>query len=146
MLIDCHEILLEHVVKCQEYKEQIQKAVLAHEEVPDDVVIEVLKKKIAEIEKHSSAKTWLIVGFPKTKAQALSMGELGIIPDRIISNPISPTDVHAKEAFQEYLMHSTSRCGKPTDQYEAKMLVERKGVYSTYLEQYALGLKGVKSY
>lgn len=36
--------------------------------VDDDVVIEIVKRKIAELEKHSSAKNWAIVGFPKTKA------------------------------------------------------------------------------
>lgn len=145
VLIDCNELLLEHVVKCQEYKEHIQRAILDHEQVPDDVVIDVVKKRIQELEKHSSAKTWLIVGFPRTKAQALSLGELGIIPDKIISSTISADDVHAKETFQDYLMNNLTKCGKPTDSYEAKVLVERKGVYANFLEEYALGLKGVKS-
>ena len=74
------------------------------------------------------------------------MGELGIIPDKIISNTIYPDDVLAKQKFQEYLMNNLSRCGRPTDQYEAKVLVERKGVYSNYLQEYALGLKGIKEY
>ena len=68
------------------------------------------------------------------------MGELGIIPDKIISSAISPDDVRAKETFQDYLINNLSKCGKPTDSYEAKVLVERKGVYSNYLQEYALDL------
>lgn len=51
--------------------------------VPDDVVISVVKKKIAACEKE--CRHWIIEGFPRTRVQALSMEQLGIIPDKMIA-------------------------------------------------------------
>jgi adenylate kinase len=53
-----------------------------HQYVPDRLVIETLKKKVDEFEKHN--KDYIIEGFPRTKVQALALNELGIIPDKII--------------------------------------------------------------
>ena len=50
--------------------------------VHDDVVIDVLKKRVAECEKEN--KDYLIEGFPRTKVQALALGTMGIIPDKVI--------------------------------------------------------------
>lgn len=50
--------------------------------MPDDIVMEVLKKRIAECEKEN--KDFIVEGFPRTKVQALQLNELGIIPDKII--------------------------------------------------------------
>lgn len=96
--IDMRDLLAAEQMKGLEYKDQVLQAMQegrfgkfqifsSHVQisfiVDDDVVIEILKRKIAELEKHSSAKNWVLVGFPKTKSQALSLGEMGFIPDKI---------------------------------------------------------------
>lgn len=48
----------------------------------DQIVIEIVKKKVLELEKDQ--KNWVIEGFPKTKVQALSLQKMGVIPDRIL--------------------------------------------------------------
>ena len=50
--------------------------------VPDDIVIEIIKKKIITCEKE--CRHWIVEGFPRTKVQALSLEHLGVIPDKII--------------------------------------------------------------
>jgi adenylate kinase family enzyme len=51
--------------------------------VPDDIVIDLVKKKITACEKEN--RNWIIEGFPRNKVQALSLEKLGVIPDKIIS-------------------------------------------------------------
>ena len=50
--------------------------------VDDEVVYELVRKKIADFEKEN--KNWIIEGFPRTKNQALMVGKLGIIPDKMV--------------------------------------------------------------
>lgn len=53
--------------------------------VPDDLVIDVVKKKITATEKECrQGGHWIIEGFPRTKVQALAMEQIGIIPDKMI--------------------------------------------------------------
>ena len=56
--------------------------------VDDQVVIDVVKKKIGDYEKEN--KNWILEGFPRTKVQALSFEKLGIIPDKIIQIKCNP--------------------------------------------------------
>ena len=45
-------------------------------------MIEIVKKHVLECEE--KGKSWVVQGFPRTKAQALSLQKLGIIPDKFI--------------------------------------------------------------
>lgn len=62
------DLLAAEQMKGLEYKDQVLAAMKEGRFVDDDVVIEILKRKIAELEKHSSAKNWALIGFPKTKS------------------------------------------------------------------------------
>ena len=62
--------------------------------VDDDVVFEIVKKKIADYEKEG--KDWIIEGFPRTKNQALMVGKLGIIPDKMILLKTTQDKITAK--------------------------------------------------
>ena len=50
--------------------------------VDDEVVFELVKKKIGDFEKEN--KNWVIEGFPRNKNQALMVGKMGIIPDKMV--------------------------------------------------------------
>lgn len=48
----------------------------------DDIVIDLVKKEIADCERKN--RSFIVSGFPRTKYQALSMQKLGIIPDKFV--------------------------------------------------------------
>jgi adenylate kinase len=50
--------------------------------VPDDIVIDLVKKQINTFEKEK--KAFILEGFPKTRSQGLSLQKEGIIPDTFL--------------------------------------------------------------
>lgn len=66
--IDVRDLLSAEHMKGLEYKDQVLAALKEGRFVDDDIVIEILKRKFAELEKHSAAKNWALIGFPKTKS------------------------------------------------------------------------------
>jgi len=81
-VIETGTLLKKEVQKQTDNGIKIKKAFDEKKYVEDEVVIQVVKKKIADLEKEN--KNWVIEGFPRTKVQALSLETLGIIPDKII--------------------------------------------------------------
>ena len=81
-VIETGTLLKLEVQKKTDLGTKIQAAFDQNSFVADEIVIEVLKKKIAECEKEN--KDFIVEGFPRTKVQALQLNELGIIPDKII--------------------------------------------------------------
>jgi adenylate kinase family enzyme len=49
--------------------------------VADEIVIDLIKKKIAELDQQQ--KNAVIEGFPRTKVQAMALQKIGVIPDQI---------------------------------------------------------------
>lgn len=86
-VIETGALLKLEVQKKTDLGAKIQEAFDKHEYVPDQVVCDVLKKRVNECEKEN--KDFIIEGFPRTKVQALQLNELGIIPDKIILLPAS---------------------------------------------------------
>uniref|UniRef100_A0A7S4JYH1 Adenylate kinase active site lid domain-containing protein n=2 Tax=Odontella aurita TaxID=265563 RepID=A0A7S4JYH1_9STRA len=72
--------------------------------VPDDVIIHVLKERIMQPD--CEERGYLLDGFPRTRAQALALIEMGIVPDtfifidvpdeilieRVVGRRLDPTD------------------------------------------------------
>jgi len=50
--------------------------------VPDDIVTDLVKKHIENLEKEN--KSFVLEGFPKTRVQGLALQRAGIIPDSFI--------------------------------------------------------------
>lgn len=50
--------------------------------VPDDIVIELVKKHLETLEKEK--KSYILEGFPKTRVQGLALQRAGIIPDTFL--------------------------------------------------------------
>lgn len=50
--------------------------------VDDGIVIDLVSKQIKGFE--AKGQSWIIQGFPRTKAQALALQKMGIIPDKFI--------------------------------------------------------------
>lgn len=68
--------------------------------VPDEVVIELVKKRIIACEKE--CRHWIIEGFPRTKIQALSLAHLGVIPDKMIA--IKCAEQKTKQRIKQNLL------------------------------------------
>lgn len=82
-----HPIQVGYLMKEEETKKtnlgsKINEAKKAYHYVDDEVVIEIVAKHVHECE--SKGKSWIVQGFPRTKAQALALQKLGIIPDKFI--------------------------------------------------------------
>ena len=67
----------------------------------DDVVIDIVRKAIADCEKDN--KSFVITGFPRTQKQALSLQSMGIVPDKIIvmHDQKKPLTLQSKKNLQE---------------------------------------------
>jgi adenylate kinase family enzyme len=97
--------------------------------VDDDVVIELVKRKIAEIE--SNGKSWIMSGFPRTKVQALSLQRMKIIPDRIMHCDYSRADcikLRLQALGQDSNEEEVAIVNQKYDEYETK----QKGVTETF--------------
>lgn len=57
--------------------------------VDDQIVIDIVSKHIKQYE--SKGQSWIVQGFPRTKAQALALQKMGIIPDKFILLKCKPT-------------------------------------------------------
>lgn len=63
--IQTGDCLRKEAAKSTPQGEKIKKCLMNFQYVDDDLVIEVVKKKIAECEKNK--KSWIIEGFPRTR-------------------------------------------------------------------------------
>lgn len=84
--------------------------------VDDAVVLELVKSQVDSFEK--DGVSWIVEGFPRTKAQALALQKKGIIPDRFIMLEAS------KEAqinkIRANLLQQSHRPGAETDAIAVK--------------------------
>ena len=70
--------------KAEKIKEAIAKHQLGksttHQIVPDEIIIELINTQVDELEKNSI--NYIVVGYPRTRVQAMAMQRAGIVPDR----------------------------------------------------------------
>jgi Adenylate kinase and related kinases len=73
------DLLNKEVSKKTEVGKKIEECQQQLKYVPDDIVIDLVKKYLSTLEKEK--KSCIIEGFPKTKVQGLNLQRAGIIPD-----------------------------------------------------------------
>ena len=66
----------------------------------DDIVIKLVKGAIDRAEE--AGQSWLLMGFPRTKVQALSLQRLKVIPDKFIHLNIRAEQSIAKIKSRAY--------------------------------------------
>ena len=86
--ISVGDLLKKEVSKKTEYAAVIQEAFRLYRYVPDAIVIELVKRQIAQYQTDGS-QSWILEGFPRTQVQALSLQQLGVVPDKIIMMNVS---------------------------------------------------------
>lgn len=97
---------------------------------PDDITARLVKNHILKCE--NEYKNWVLEGFPKTKAQALAIQKIGIIPDKFILLNVD-RDESIEKIKKAMIDDGTSLVGDG---------LERAA--ETTLSEYNLHIKGVK--
>ena len=80
--ISVGDLLNKEVSKKSDYGKRIQESRKFLRYIDDEIVIDLVKRQVATLEKEG--KSWIIEGFPRTKVQALSLQKIGVIPDKFI--------------------------------------------------------------
>ena len=80
--ISIGDLLKKEVSKKSDLGKTIFESLRQNKYVDDHVVLELVKSQVDSYEKDHHS--WIIEGFPRTKAQALALQKHGIIPDRFI--------------------------------------------------------------
>lgn len=81
------ELLHREIIKKSEYGKQILESMKTYSYVKDEIVINVVKNRIDELEKEQTS--WIMEGFPRTRLQALALQEMRILPDKFIMLDVS---------------------------------------------------------
>ncbi len=93
------DLLNKEITKKSDYGKQIVATRKTYSYPEDDIVIELVKKRIEQLEKEK--RNWIIEGFPRTRKQALALTEMKFIPDRMILLDVS--DELTKERIKQNL-------------------------------------------
>eukprot|EP01027_Heterolobosea_sp_BB2_P009171 GEZU01013559.1.p1 GENE.GEZU01013559.1~~GEZU01013559.1.p1 ORF type:complete len:262 (-),score=60.14 GEZU01013559.1:1033-1818(-) len=80
--ISTGDLLREEVNKGSELGLKAKEYMDAGELVPDEVMIDLVKRRISQSDAKENG--WILDGFPRTKAQAQALQEAGIVPDLFI--------------------------------------------------------------
>ncbi|KAM3139823.1 hypothetical protein pb186bvf_008065 [Paramecium bursaria] len=76
------DIIKKELSKKNQMSQQIQDSINKFEYVKDDIVIQIAKTQLAQLE--SEKRNFIFEGFPKTRVQGLAFQKEGIIPDAFI--------------------------------------------------------------
>ena len=80
--ISVGDLLRKEVSKKLELGEEIESYFKSYSLVKDEIVINIVKKEIETMNKEK--KSFILSGFPRTRAQGLAMQRAGIFPDAFI--------------------------------------------------------------
>ena len=78
------DLLRKEIQKKSEFGKQIVESRKTYSYVRDEIVIELVKLQIEQLEKEQQASSWIIEGFPRTRLQAIALQKMGIVPDKFI--------------------------------------------------------------
>jgi adenylate kinase len=83
--ISVGDLLRKEIQKKSEFGKQIVESRKTYSYVKDEIVIELVKMQIEQLEKDNQGSTsWIIEGFPRTRLQAIALQKMGIVPDKFI--------------------------------------------------------------
>jgi adenylate kinase len=76
------DIISKEVIMRTDFSDRISESRKTSSHIDDDIVIELITKAILQLEKDK--KSWIVEGFPRSRAQALSLTKMDFIPDHMI--------------------------------------------------------------
>lgn len=80
--VNVGDLLTREVNKKTDIGKEIQESKKVYKYINDEIVIDLVRNSIAEIEKDS--QNWIVEGFPRTAAQVVALQKMGIAPTRIV--------------------------------------------------------------
>lgn len=80
--ISVGDLVDKEISKRSSYGKEIEQSRQTYSYVKDEIVIELLKLQIQQMEKEQ--RSYIIEGFPRTEIQAIAMQKMGILPDNFI--------------------------------------------------------------
>ena len=123
--------------------------------VPDDVVIDIVKDRIAEPDCKNG---WILDGFPRTVSQAIALEEMGVHIDRIISLEISDQEIVERMSGRRvcpacaatfHVTSNPSKAGDKCDRCGAELVIRKDDdpdVVLSRLEVYHAQSEPIKEY
>lgn len=82
--ISVGDLLRKEISKKSEFGKLIVESRRTYSYVKDEIVIELVKLQIEQLEKENAGGSWIIEGFPRTRLQAISLQKMGIVADKFI--------------------------------------------------------------
>lgn len=82
--ISVGDLLRKEISKKSEFGKLIVESRRTYSYVKDEIVIELVKLQIEQLEKENAGGSWIIEGFPRTRLQAIALQKMGIVADKFI--------------------------------------------------------------
>jgi len=82
--ISVGDLLRKEISKKSEFGKQIVESRRTYSYVRDEIVIELVRLQIEQLQKENPAASWIIEGFPRTRQQAIALQRMGVVPDKFI--------------------------------------------------------------
>lgn len=82
--ISVGDLLRKEISKKSEFGKQIVESRRTYSYVRDEIVIELVRLQIEQLQKENPACSWIIEGFPRTRQQAIALQRMGVVPDKFI--------------------------------------------------------------
>jgi adenylate kinase len=82
--ISVGDLLRKEIQKKSEFGKQIVESRKQYAYVKDEIVIDLVKLQIEQLEKDGNGGSWIIEGFPRTRLQAIALQKMGIVPDKFV--------------------------------------------------------------
>ena len=82
--ISVGDLLRKEIQKKSEFGKQIVESRKTYSYVKDEIVIDLVKHHIEQMQNEQAGSSWIIEGFPRTRLQAIALQKMNIIPDKFI--------------------------------------------------------------
>jgi len=90
------DLLIKEISKKTDLGKTIEEYYRQLKYVPDEIVVELVKKHLATLEKEK--KSYILEGFPKTRVQGLALQRAGIIPDTFLLLNLPEEEINRSSA------------------------------------------------
>ena len=92
------DLLIKEISKKTDLGKTIEEYYRQLKYVPDEIVVELVKKHLATLEKEK--KSYILEGFPKTRVQGLALQRVGIIPDTFLLLNLPEEEINRSSAYK----------------------------------------------
>ena len=129
------DLLKKEISKKTPVGQEIENAIRGFSNVRDEIVIEIVKKHLEQLEIEN--KSYILEGFPKTKQQGLALQQAGIIPNTFII--LTMSDLRIFESCVQKLNQEVDMNGDSDSwNYNHIPIKNREEIASNHAQEYKL--------